>query len=186
MKDPKNSDEVVRIPWETDRNPENDIYIENGILKMNREYKYLRSLTQASDSTKANFFRKDSLSKGYFAFNVSLRFMDMMFIQGAEKLVDKVTRAILDLRKGDISNLQILQVDKTSPKAKFFNLEYCAVHAILKVDLDQEFDNGDRKEVFLPMELYLSPYYNGNLIKVSTEDSNINSLKKQNVKVRLD
>lgn len=130
---------------------------------MNKEYKYLSDRQGMDPKVLKRALKDDPSEKGLFDFSVSLRFIEMMFIQGADNLVDKVSRAIFDLRNGDLSKLQILQVEQNDPKYKFFNAENCAYHAILEVDLGREYDNGDQKKVFLPIELYLSPYYNSEL-----------------------
>jgi hypothetical protein len=82
--------------------PPSKIYLEEGILKPNKDYFYLTQ--KLNESNVQNLSLNPDLDLG-MEFSYSFRFLDMMFLNNTYNMVDQVARAIFDLSKGDLSNL---------------------------------------------------------------------------------
>ena len=153
-------------------------YLEQGEIKANQEvFLQEQSIKITDPSSNKHNLSLNTYRSGGIEFSYSYAFLEMMFIRHSYDMVDKVTRAVFDLSKGDLSHLQLLNVDLNDPKSKFLNQNNCATYAILRVDLQSCYENGEKKYMYLPLELYLSPLDNKLLSSLSKRYANNYILK---------
>jgi hypothetical protein len=82
--------------------PPQKIYLDQGILKVNKDLFYLTQ-AQANEIDLNRIFNHNFQQEINFSY--SCRFLEMMFINNTSNMVDRVTRGILDFSRGDWTNI---------------------------------------------------------------------------------